>query len=274
MLYWHAILWIFLLIALRGLIEFLPIPGVHDFFGLAVTVLVLSISWCYLGFRTQLRSFLLGVFFLLSAGCLDWFDDFFLDATPAEQFVDTMGELCLAGGVFFIGLAFVRVMLERDKLERKLFRQAYLDELTGLGNRRALFEKLDQLLPASYSGHLLYIDVNNFKQVNDRLGHEQGDNLLRECAAILKLCQGFSYRIGGDEFVLLLSAENPHAVVAGLAESAQPLTKNYGVSFSVGIAALSDEYLNHPDALIAAADRDMYAEKQRFRAEQRLTQQP
>jgi diguanylate cyclase (GGDEF)-like protein len=271
MIRWNSWIWIVVLLSIRGLIELLPISGGHDFFGLFITVLIIAIAWYYLGFRTQLMSFLLGIFLLLLAGIFDWLDGLMDSMTTAGVVVDVLDDLCLSTGIFFIGLGFIRVMLERDQLEAKLFQQAYIDELTGLGNRRALFAKLDEVIHAQ-SGALLYIDVNNFKHVNDTAGHEQGDLVLRECAVVLRTAHGQSYRIGGDEFALLLDQQAPEVVRTQLQSAIQPLHAKYGIGFSIGIASFAAQSFDNPDALITHADSAMYAEKQRFRAQQRPAQ--
>lgn len=87
---------------------------------------------------------------------------------------------------------------------------AYYDELTGLANRRMLLEQLRHALASSarthYFGALLFIDLDNFKNLNDTLGHDYGDLLLREVAARLRsIVRGSDSvaRLGGDEFVVL-----------------------------------------------------------------------
>ena len=270
MLYWHSIFWIGILIGIRGVISWVQIPGGHDFFGLLITCLLLCYAWFHLGFRSELRSFLLGVSLYLIAGALDWLDGIFNPDSFEGQLVNTLDDLFFAAGILFIGLAFIRVMLERDKLEQKLYQQAYLDELTELGNRRALFELLEIVLP-SQSGTLLYIDVNLFKQVNDQFGHDRGDFVLRECAVLLKQCGGLAYRLGGDEFVVLLSEENPTIICEQLQQSVQALSAEYGISFSIGIAPFTPNDYENPDALLAHADQEMYAAKQRFRSQKHFT---
>jgi diguanylate cyclase (GGDEF)-like protein len=268
MIRWNSFVWIAILLSIRAVIELLPISGGHDFFGLFITLLILGIAWYYLGFRTQLRSFLFGIFLLLLAGIFDWLDALLNGIGTSGVVVDVMDDLCFSSGIFFIGLGFIRVMLERDQLEAKLFQQAYLDELTGLGNRRALFARLDEIIHAQ-SGALLYVDVNNFKHVNDTAGHEQGDLALRECATVLRTAPGRSYRIGGDEFAVLLDQQDPQAVSTALQSAVQPLHVKYGIGFSIGIASFTAQSFENPDALITHADSAMYEEKQRFRTRQR-----
>ena len=100
---------------------------------------------------------------------------------------------------------------ERKQMEEQVREMAFSDPLTGLPNRRMLMDRLEQaLVTASRLGHqdaLLFIDLDNFKSLNDTLGHDKGDALLRQIATRLKACvrDGDTVaRLGGDEFVVML----------------------------------------------------------------------
>jgi diguanylate cyclase (GGDEF)-like protein/PAS domain S-box-containing protein len=108
-------------------------------------------------------------------------------------------------------LAFVVDLTERKKAESQIQSLAFSDPLTGLPNRRLLMDRLDQALTAGArhqrQGALLYIDLDDFKTLNETLGHEQGDLLLQQVAKRLLTCvrEGDTVaRLGGDEFVVLL----------------------------------------------------------------------
>ena len=100
---------------------------------------------------------------------------------------------------------------QRKQAEEEAQRMAFYDTLTGLPNRRLMHDRLQQLLGQvrrhGQPGALVLIDLDNFKEVNDTLGHGQGDALLRVVAQRLQSCVRQSdtvARLGGDEFVLLL----------------------------------------------------------------------
>ena len=126
----------------------------------------------------------------------------------------------IAAGETFAGLlaAAITRISERDEL-RDL---AYRDALTGLGNRRAVDERLDLLfsqpsMPRAVS--VILCDVDGLKGVNDRFGHDAGDRLLREVALLLSQAAGrfpgsLAARLGGDEFCLLIEGESEEAVQA------------------------------------------------------------
>lgn len=189
MLHWSIGFWLFLLLGLRALLHLLEVPGAHDAYGLIVIGTVLVFTWGRLGMRRQLRPFFLGVFLYLLGSVLDWADELLLQGSRWRGWLDATDDVLFASGFFLMALAFVRVMLERDRLESKLYAQAYRDELTGLGNRRALFEQLEGLLQSA-SGTLLYVDVDHFKSVNDLHGHDVGDLVLKACGQVLKAAEG------------------------------------------------------------------------------------
>ncbi|TSA09382.1 MAG: EAL domain-containing protein [Comamonadaceae bacterium] len=118
------------------------------------------------------------------------------------------------------------ISIQRDITERKLAEQrvknlAYFDTLTGLPNRQLLQDRLQDALLSSVRqkqfGALLLVDLDNFKVLNDTLGHEQGDLLLQQVAVRLKECVGDSdtvARLGSDEFIVMLEGLGDSALQA------------------------------------------------------------
>ncbi|MCB0978732.1 MAG: sensor domain-containing diguanylate cyclase [Acidimicrobiales bacterium] len=144
------------------------------------------------------------------------------------------------------------------------------DDLTGLANRRAMFELLGELHRENKPTAVLAVDIDGFKQINDRYGHAAGDEVLRCVAMRLEGLTGGSglvARLGGDEFVIVLAC--PKAVAAGhelatdLVESARcPLPLLGGeirVTLSVGVSTSDGSVA--PDVLLQEADLAMYAAK-------------
>ena len=108
--------------------------------------------------------------------------------------------------------AFVRDITQRKKNEDKIRELAYYDTLTNLPNRRMLFDRINNTLAmlsrGDYYGAILYIDLDNFKTLNDSLGHDFGDLLLIEVSQRLLKCtrsEDTVSRLGGDEFVIVLN---------------------------------------------------------------------
>jgi diguanylate cyclase len=158
---------------------------------------------------------------------------------------------------------------------RRLMRMSRVDELTGLHNLRALQEQLPTWLgPAGRTGRrmsVMMMDVDGFKQVNDRLGHGAGNELLKEVANLLRFAVRVGdepFRFGGDEFVLLLSdADANGALIVG--SRIQDIYRSMGqtlrgtevdVSFSIGVAVFPDDGAT-PEVLLAHADEALYAAK-------------
>ncbi len=113
------------------------------------------------------------------------------------------------GSWLIISLA--RDITERKQAEKKIAYQAYYDALTGLPNRRLLHSQLEMEVARSkrqgHLGALLFLDLDNFKVINDSLGHQAGEDILRHVAKRLRsnLREGDTVaRIGGDEFIILL----------------------------------------------------------------------
>ncbi len=173
-----------------------------------------------------------------------------------------------------------RDVSERKALEEQLRHQAFHDPLTNLANRARFTDRLEQaLLRSARSGKplaVLFMDVDNFKLINDSLGHSVGDQLLIEIGARLQSCLRKSStcaRLGGDEFAILLEdvrgVEDAAEVAARITETlADPFTysgRDLTVSASVGVA-MSGERLTSADGLLRKADLAMYAAKGRGKA--------
>lgn len=171
-----------------------------------------------------------------------------------------------------MSLGFVIMAKERaDEHNRRL---AMRDALTGLRNRRALLEALgQQLAQARRTGlplSLLAIDVDHFKQVNDRFGHLAGDQVLRQVAQLLDRelrSQDFAGRFGGEEFLVVLpntAADGGLTVARALCQAvaAARFETDRGevlaITISVGVHALDLEADRDVDHLIHAADQALY----------------
>jgi diguanylate cyclase (GGDEF)-like protein/PAS domain S-box-containing protein len=171
-------------------------------------------------------------------------------------------------------------LTERKRTERRIYELAYFDHLTGLPNRRFLIEELDHALArARRSGHcsaLLYLDLDNFKLLNDTMGHDVGDILLRQVAERLRCTVRDSdqlARLGGDEFVVVLenlgttsssaAAEADRVVAKILSVLGQPYQLGsllFKSSASIGITLFNGKGSNI-EALLKQADLAMYRAK-------------
>ena len=163
----------------------------------------------------------------------------------------------------------------RKQAEEKIRYMAMYDALTGLPNRRLLQSQLEQALAAANRNErllgVLFLDLNDFKDVNDNLGHEAGDALLKQAADRLRECVRRSdtvARFGGDEFVVLQTALDHVDGSAALAEKIiAVLTRPYAINgrdvhtgVSIGIAIYPFED-GDAERLLRHADMAMYRAK-------------
>ena len=171
-------------------------------------------------------------------------------------------------------------LTERKRTERRIYELAYFDHLTGLPNRRFLIEELEHILARSRrSGQcsaLLYLDLDNFKLLNDTMGHDMGDMLLRQVAQRLRSTVRDSdqlARLGGDEFVVVLEGlgSSPSGaateadrvvakILASLGQAYQLGSLLFKSSASIGITLFNGKGSNI-ETLLKQADLAMYRAK-------------
>lgn len=177
----------------------------------------------------------------------------------------------------------VRIGVARDvtalrQAEEKLTFLAHHDPLTGLTNRALFNDRLDSAVRAAHRHQsglaLLFVDVDDFKHINDTHGHAAGDRVLCAIARRLEGCVRATdtvARIGGDEFTVLLTDFHSEDAVSRKVEQivaamAEPLPAEFdGIqmpSCSIGVARYPADGLD-PDALLSHSDRDMYRLKGR-----------
>ncbi|HET6486222.1 MAG TPA: GGDEF domain-containing protein [Spirochaetia bacterium] len=227
-------------------------------------------------------------FYLLSIGLMAWFDSFpaaavlavistgvvlFLnlhDLEPVSRGSPLPYWNALIAAATFLTFALVTSALSRA--QRRLKELARLDPLTGIANRRSFMEKATaELVRSRRSGRpfsLMYVDVDNFKRVNDTLGHSAGDTLLRTVSSELCIATRETdvvARLGGDEFAVLLPETEP----AGGKDAAEKIRGRllasatrggWPVTFSVGLVCC-DRAPRSLAALVDTADRLMYSIK-------------
>lgn len=173
------------------------------------------------------------------------------------------------------------VALQQIASQEALATLSRTDPLTGLVNRRSFVGELQQRLSGAARGHrgaLLYLDLDNFKPVNDRLGHAKGDAALVAVAQLLRDSTRSSDlvgRLGGDEFVAWLAgidaaaaAAKAREILRRIADEVAPLGPDESppLGASIGIAIAPDEKSEDVDGLIARADAAMYAAKREGKA--------
>ena len=169
--------------------------------------------------------------------------------------------------------------MERKRTESAMRDLAYHDALTGLPNRILLNDRLDMALLQAQRNKslvgLLYIDFDHFKQVNDTLGHDIGDQLLQAVGNRLKEClrqQDTVARLGGDEFILLLpeisNQEDAGKLAQKLLEKIRPTFKieehKLNITLSIGISLYPKDGKD-VKSIIKCADQALYSAKNKGR---------
>jgi diguanylate cyclase (GGDEF)-like protein len=166
----------------------------------------------------------------------------------------------------------------RQEAER--FReQARRDSLTGLRNRRYVDEELPALLDGDPALTVAIVDLDHFKQINDRLSHDVGDQVLIMVAKLMETelaavsPDGFVARLGGEEFLMVMPATPVGRAVALLdgirrvigGYDWQDIARGLPVTVSIGVAGLADAESPTQAGLLSTADRNLYAAKHRGR---------
>ena len=184
-------------------------------------------------------------------------------ASPAALLI--AGALAYAATIFLLSRNGLASMRELESLSTT-------DNLSKLPNRRALHKDIEQLSAGNEEVAIALIDLDSFKQVNDHYGHATGDQLIKECARILREACGTEarcYRLGGDEFVALMHGKIAGTILEGMCRSLlEQLRSPVGVNnlqitvgASVGLARSTAEDQLPSTELLRRADVAMYMSK-------------
>ncbi|GEM_PF-1481927 len=223
------------------------------------------------------------VSFLKSPGESLWWNLLYIFLISSVIVLNVLGFISLpySKEVLFIGMLVFIVVLFLDYLHIKLTLELYSkierlavkDHLTGLYNRAFIFPYLTKELEKVKRGEVrrvcvAYIDLDNFKQINDTMGHLVGDEVLKEFSKLLISFfrkEDVVARIGGDEFLLVFSNCKPKEIRERLEELRKKVEKKfakYKVSLSFGLATAPEDGLL-PYSLLGVADRRMYEDKRK-----------
>ena len=201
-----------------------------------------------------------------------------LTVTSAHVLVATSATLAVVPAIAF---PLVRQLFRTFKLESENYRKATFDQLTNLMSRGAFITAADSYLNLARRRQspfaIAFLDIDNFKQINDRLGHSMGDHILQELGEALNGARRKSDlvgRYGGDEFVVLLPdtdltgaeyfADKVHGAVRNVVDAyADADTAKLDLSVSIGITTrrFDNQYMTL-EALINQSDQALYSAKQ------------
>jgi two-component system, cell cycle response regulator len=187
-----------------------------------------------------------------------------------------VGHFATILAIFALLLGLVRVGMmwaENLRLLTKTYEEAHIDGLSGLPNRRMLMSDLEHSAGAARENapvRLVFFDLDGFKGYNDAFGHAAGDALLRRLGAALRVAvkePGRAYRLGGDEFCVLLQSRDDEAVAAAAA-ALREHGPEFSISPSFGVVDLPNDTTDPAQAL-QLADERMYQQKNSGRASSR-----
>ena len=254
---WKITAFGFALVLLMGVLDYLT--GYALSFSIFYLLPVMMVSW----FVTRRDAFM---FSGISAAV--WFAADIISGHPYSHVAIPFWNAAVRLG-FFLIVAFtitvIKDMLEKEKI------LARIDFLTGISNNRHFLEMMaGEMNRTGRFGHpfsIAYIDIDNFKQVNDTLGHTAGDKLLCEVATSIKsnirLIDTVA-RLGGDEFAVLMPVTGSQNAVTGMTKILISLRNMVGenkwpVTFSIGVVTCYD--VCDLDTLLKQADDLMYSVK-------------
>ena len=171
----------------------------------------------------------------------------------------------------------IATAIQRKQMEEEMEKLAHFDSLTGACNRGYGLSLLERELKFARRRKtpslLAYVDIDNFKDINDAFGHAEGDQILKEVVILLKstlreidiIC-----RMGGDEFLLIFPDSSlkdlsriKERFNKNLIKLNQTINKPYKIGFSMGISCYDPDNPQHMDELIRIADNRMYEEKKK-----------
>lgn len=167
-----------------------------------------------------------------------------------------------ASRLFLIAFVLFVVLME---IVNKFYSDSvlYLDNLTDLYNRKKMHQDLKHSIKCEKLFMVVFIDLKNFKSINDNYGHQMGNYVLKEFARALKsLPKNFkAYRNGGDEFVVIVENYNDiNEVIRNLTTINVKYGDEIGLKFNFGIS-IYPEHATNADMLLACSDEAMYCAK-------------
>ncbi len=244
--------------------EMLPLTHVLMIITL-LSLLRLLVSWLHSKFHWEARLMLSG-FGALGCCCAAGFLDYYLWGKRLYLIYFGVGILLLVASLLAVSIGYVYQEMVKSSQMRYYQKMANTDLMTQLGSRTAFEERVRQSPVLNGSCACIVMDINNLKQVNDTMGHSAGDELIctaAECILSVFESLGHCYRMGGDEFSVLLQNITESQVNRALSElemdiSRRNLTRSFPLSLAVGHAMGQDAPI---EQMFCEADANMYRNK-------------
>lgn len=245
---------------------------VHSIFEIIILIYALPVLMSVLYERRRLTTliWLLCMSLAIGGRFIPWDPG---NKLTAKTFQNLTVGLVLLNGVYVACMAIIHYMKKKRQLIRRqdaenllLQQQMLMDPLTGVGNRAALREGLDRLTGQALPCHMVMMDIDGFKGLNDSQGHLYGDRVLETLGRLLTemaACYDMApYRYGGDEFLLLFFQCAASEAEQALRGAQRALARSFGagVTFSAGLVACVCEA--EPLRALRQADEALYRAKE------------
>ncbi len=257
----------------------------QDVYSEAIIAILLCI-WVVLLHRIKLTRSVFWMLYLgftcMALGALeDVEDEFLLEEGAVSQAIENVASPI---GMLFISIGLYLWGSEQKRSRQQLQKLSETDALTGLGNRASFNHHLERAASGEKQRALLFLDIDNFKQVNDTHGHARGDQVIQQLALTMKQCireQDLAFRYGGEEFAILLEGTHPRAVelvaqriMTGFSTHLFTLENQQTFSCTVSIGIAHTQNPVKADAWLDTADQALYTAKERGKDRAVLKQQP
>ena len=248
--------------------EMLPLTHVLMIITL-LSLLRLLVFWLHSKFRWEAR-LMLGGFGALGFCCAAGFLDYYWWGKRLYLIYFGVGILLLVASLLAVSIGYVYQEMVKSSQMRYYQKMANTDLMTQLGSRTAFEERVRQSPVLNGSCACIVMDINNLKQVNDTMGHSAGDELIctaAECILSVFESLGHCYRMGGDEFLVLLQNITKSQVNRAMSElelciSRRNLTRLFPLSLTVGHAMGHNTPI---EQMFRKADANMYRNKSRMK---------
>lgn len=260
-----------------GLLQALGVVQLHEMLPLThvlmivtlLSLLRLLVTWLHSEFQREAWLMLSG-FGALGCCCAAGFLDYYLWGKRLYLIYFSVGILLLVVSLLIVSIGYVYQEMVKSSQMRYYQKIANTDLMTQLSSRTAFEERVRQSPSLNGSCACIVVDINNLKQANDTMGHSAGDELIctaAECILSVFDSLGCCYRMGGDEFVVLLQNITESQVNKALSElelciSRRNLTRPFPLSLAMGYAMGQDAPI---EQMFREADAAMYRNKSRMK---------
>lgn len=245
------------------ILSIFAVSGGNDGFAILWILLIPTVSVNLIGIS---NGFMISTYFLLFLFILFYSPlNSVIDGKYSTLFISRFPILYLADYLVSLFLS-----LQKEYYYKIINKKSYLDDLTGVYNRRYFLEKIEEKTDNNENIGIMIIDVNGLKTINDSKGHKYGDELIKAVPICFKKVFGNidMCRIGGDEFSIIISGNDEEIIekIEKVKEEAKNFKNDFidGLSFSIGYASSSKFETNDLNELFIKADELMYQDKSDF----------